>query len=66
MKKKGIMSALQRLHDGWDYRYELFATGNALYLIEVSTGEVISRYWIPNDGGDPDFEERDRKEYLVR
>jgi hypothetical protein len=48
----------------WDDRYMLFANNGYLLLVQQDTMEVIEKFRIPCDGGDPNTKWVDNKEYL--
>ena len=64
-----IITRLKALEKVWDRNnhLQLFGWSGSLLLIDTYTNEIIERFKICADGGDPEEEEReDGKEYLVR
>lgn len=62
--KMNPIKTLRRMESTWDDRYMLFANNGYLLLVQQDTMEVIEKFRIPCDGGDPNTKWVDNKEYL--
>ncbi len=66
LRQKTIINMLNKLADDWDDRLQLFADNGSLELVEYKTGEVLASFiGIECDGGDPDHQVIDGKEYIL-